>query len=263
MSLSASTLSAIQKVGAAAFTADEKLKSAVQKYADRVNDAMMANPYGLGNNSLFETWKVLARLSQTMAGIEEELKKVYLVATELAADDQAGDVQVLSLAAPVTTNATSKGGKAEGSKKATDGKVAKGAVKRASPVTPAQSASPEQVAAVATDLTPTDVLVKLKKKISAPKASKATKRPAKAPRAVAAGTPKPLAGNALKLMNYLDGVLNANEFMALNQTAASKDTGIPMGSMTAALKKLAAVGRVVGGPSGDFKLVISQPALAG
>ena len=105
MSLSTSTLSAIQKVGAAAFTADEKLKAAVKKYAERVNDAMVTNPYGLGNNTLFETWKVVARLSQTMAGIEQELKKVYLVASELAADDHPDGVQVLSLAAPASLEA--------------------------------------------------------------------------------------------------------------------------------------------------------------
>jgi hypothetical protein len=45
MSLSSSTLSAIQKAGAAAFTADVKLKNAVKEYAQRVNAAIVENPY--------------------------------------------------------------------------------------------------------------------------------------------------------------------------------------------------------------------------
>ena len=77
MPLSSFTLSAIQKVGAAAFTADEKLKKEVQSYAERVNMAMLKNPSNLGNDALIEAWKVIARLSQTMMGIEEELKNMH------------------------------------------------------------------------------------------------------------------------------------------------------------------------------------------
>ena len=223
MSLSTSTLSAIQKVGAAAFTADEKLKAAVKKYAERVNDAMITNPYGLGNNTLFETWKVLARLSQTMAGIEEELKKVYLVASDLAADDHPDGVQVLALAAPAAS-VVAKAGKRDGA--------------------------------------PTDVRVKSKKKPSPVKAVKAKVKPTAAKREVNASTSAVPTGNALKLMHHLQGVLNANEFTALNQTAVASATGIPMGSMTAALKKLLGGGHLIAGPSGSFQLVASQPVTA-
>lgn len=224
MSLSTSTLSAIQKVGAAAFTADEKLKAAVKKYAERVNEAMVTNPYGLGNNTLFETWKVVARLSQTMAGIEEELKKVYLVASELAADDHPDGVQVLSLAAPAPSVAAKKD-------------------KR--------------------DAAPTDVRVKAKKKPMPPTTVKAKIKVAAAKREVNASTPLVPTGNALKLMQHLQGVLNADTFTALNQTAVASATGIPMGSMTAALKKLMTGGQLIAGPSGSFQLVASQPVSAG
>ena len=223
MSLSTSTLTAIQKVGAAAFTADDKLKAAVKKYADRVNDAMVTNPYGLGNNTLFETWKVVARLAQTMAGIEEELKKVYLVASELAADDHPDGVQVLSLAAP---------------------------------------ASSVVVKTVKRDAAPTDVRVKSKKKPLPTKMVKAKTKPASAKADGNSTTPLVPTGNALKLMQHLQGVLNANEFTALNQTAVASATGIPMGSMTAALKKLMAGGHLIAGPSGSFQLVATQPVSA-
>lgn len=223
MSVSTSTLSAIQKVGAAAFTADEKLKAAVKKYAERVNDAMVANPYGLGNNTLFETWKVLARLSQTMAGIEQELKKVYLVASELAADDHPDGVQVLSLAAPAPSVA------AKSSKR---------------------------------DAAPTDVRIKSRKTPMPATTVKAKVKTIAVKRDVNSATASVPTGNALKLMQHLQGVLNANAFTALNQTAVASATGIPMGSMTAALKKLMAGGHLIAGPSGSFQLVASQPVSA-
>ena len=81
MSLSSSTLAAIQKVGAAAFTADEKLKKEVQVYAQRVNESISKNAYNLGNDSLIENWKVVARLSQSLVGIETELQKLLQVAS--------------------------------------------------------------------------------------------------------------------------------------------------------------------------------------
>ena len=76
MSLASSTLAAIQQAGAAVYAADADLKQAAQTYAARVATAMAANPFGLGNDALFENWKTLARLSQSMTAIEAELKKI-------------------------------------------------------------------------------------------------------------------------------------------------------------------------------------------
>ena len=100
MSLSNTTLSAIQQAGAAVFNADAALKIAVNDYAERVKAAMADNPCHLGNDAMFENWKVVSRLSQTMAGIEEELKRVYFVAADLNSKDQPLLVQVSALAAP-------------------------------------------------------------------------------------------------------------------------------------------------------------------
>ena len=75
MSLAGSTLAAIQQAGAAVYAADADLKQVVQTHAARVTAAMAANPFGLGNDALFENWKTLARLSQSMTAIEAELKK--------------------------------------------------------------------------------------------------------------------------------------------------------------------------------------------
>ena len=202
MSLSSETLSVIQKAGAAVYEADLELKNAVKEYAQRVHAAMMSNPYHLGNDTMFENWKVVARLSQTLAGVEEELKKVYYIAAELSADDQPLVVEVPALAAP------------------------------ASPVeAPVRSQN---------DMTPTDVVVKPKKK--------AVKL---------ADTPKdrPVpGGNPAKLLLHFERELNANGFTVVSQTVAAQQTGIPLGSMTAAIKKLLESGRIMAGPGGSFKL---------
>lgn len=71
------SLSAIQTAGAAVHAADTALKSAVQTYADHVRQSMSQNPFDLNTDSLFEEWKTVARLSQTLEQIEAELRKVH------------------------------------------------------------------------------------------------------------------------------------------------------------------------------------------
>ena len=233
MSLSSSTLASLQKAGAAVFTADEKLKAAVKDYAQRVHAAMVSNPYGLGNNALFENWKMVARLSQTVSAMEEEFKKVYRVAAELTADDQPMVRESSALATP----------------KRAAKRVAVQAVARVESVN---------------DLTPTDVVVKPRKRKSAPVAApKKAKVKASAPRlAAASGKPLELNGNAAKLMEHLGRILTADEFTGFSQTAAGKETGIALGSMTAAIKKALETGNIIPGPAGTFKLASAQPIVA-
>lgn len=222
MSLSSATLSSIQSAGAAVFAADVELKNAVTEYAQRVSAAMTSNPYGLGNDTLFENWKVLARLSQSMAGIEQELRKVYRVAADLSADDQPVVLQVAALAAPTPS---------------------------------VEAAAPNQ-----NDLAPTDVSVKTRNKPAqrvARSSGGASAGRGRAQRADASVTGLALAGNAAKLLHHLETLLNAHEFTAVSQTAIGQKIGIPMGSMTAATKKLIETGRIVAGPSGCFRLANS------
>lgn len=247
MSLSNSTLTALQNVGAAAFTADEKLKKEVKEYAGRVHAAIAKNPYNLGNDTLIENWKVAARLSHTLAGIEEELNKVYQVASQLIDDDQLSVRDVPALAAP--TRSAGKGiTKKVAAKTATvKVKMKKKSVKLAS-----------KTVAVQADLTATDVVAKPKKnaatkktKVSKPKAT-GTSGKATAP-----------SSNSDKLFSYFERTLSPSEFSAVSQTAVAKETGIPLGSMTAAIKKLIETGRVTAAPDGKLKLASSQsPVLA-
>lgn len=212
MSLTSATLAAIQQAGAAVYAADAELKTASRTYAERVTAAMGSNPYGLGNDALFENWKLVARLSQAMAGIEEELKKVYHLAADLVDDGVPATHAVPVLAAP----------------------------------TP--------VVALAHDLAPTDVVVKRRKKVARQKAAKL--KPSAGPKARRAKGAR--ADNPTRLLSYLSGLLNTGEFTVVSQTASAKATGIPLGSMTAALKKLVANGLLMAGPGTSYKLLKSH-----
>lgn len=275
MSISSFTLNAIQKAGAAAFAADEKLKKEVQSYAERVNMAMVKNPYNLGNDALIESWKVLARLSKTMMGIEEELKNIHRIACELTEDDQPSVRETPALAAPVTKKSKAKKIDAAittvkfRAKKAAPAKpvaavapavdaaripAKRGVAKKAAvlPVTTPVKASPVKVAPV-----------KAAKKVTAT-TSKATSKAitkvavkAKPKKAKAAGTPvqaQELQGNSAKLMAHLQGVLNSADFTDINQSAVAKLAGIPIGSMGATIGRLVKAGRIVSGTNGSLKL---------
>jgi hypothetical protein len=218
MSLSNSTLVAIQKAGAAVFAADEKLKQEAKNYADRVNVAMTSNPGSLGNDALIESWKTVARLSQTLAGIEAEIKKVFQLAATLASDDQPS----VAIAPKKTAKPTVV--------------VPAAKVKKARISTPV-AAAPAKVAA------------KPKGKVAAPKAKVIA-----AKRATVKAQPGELSGNAAKLLPQLELVLNTNDFVEISQTAIGKEADIALGSMTAALKKLMDLGRITTGPAGSYKL---------
>jgi hypothetical protein len=86
MSLSPKTLNAIQAAGTAAFKADAQLKAAVKDYGSQVQAARHSSPFDLANDSLFEEWKSVCRLSQAMGQIEAELQKIHAAASRLQGD---------------------------------------------------------------------------------------------------------------------------------------------------------------------------------
>jgi hypothetical protein len=103
MPLCAKAITAIQSAGAAVFTADMELQNAVKQYSDQVNVAMLQNPFDVGNDTLYEDWKTLARLSQAIHQIEAELQKIYKVGVELRAAAPSRIATVQALAAPLAT----------------------------------------------------------------------------------------------------------------------------------------------------------------
>lgn len=100
MPLPSSTLAAVQTAGAAIFAADAALKTSAQDYADQVKLAMSQNPFDLGNDTLFEDWKTVARLAQAVTQIEAEFRKIYDAACDLSAGSRAGFAGMPTLASP-------------------------------------------------------------------------------------------------------------------------------------------------------------------
>ncbi|MDO9144484.1 hypothetical protein [Rhodoferax sp.] len=207
MSLNKELLAALQKAGAAVFDADAQLKLAVKSYGERVQAAVGSNPFHLGNDTLFENWKMVARLSKTVAAMEEDLTNVYQLASALSDVEPSLPELVTALSAPAPDAAAET------------------------------ASSPTQDSSLAA----TDVKIKRKKKAAAAK-----------PGPALAG---PLPSNADKLLKHLKYVLKTKGFAPVNQTAVAKATGIPLGSMTAALKRLVAAGRLQANNAGQFKLV--------
>jgi hypothetical protein len=271
MSLSNSTLSAIQKAGAAVFAADVKIKNEVKDYAERANAAIAANPYNPGNDPLFASWKVVARLAQTIAGLEEEIRKVYDAALELSEDEPASVVRAPKLSLPVAAPAApivAVEASVVVSKLPRKNAKAQAVAKPKAVAPKALLPEVKVIAKLSKPVKAAKVAVNAVKAIKAPKAAKATKA-VKAPKAAkatktlgAAGRQATLGGNPTKLLQYLEGVLNTSDFTEVNQSLVAQTTGIPLGSMTAATKKLIESGRLLQGGSGSFKLVAATPGLA-
>lgn len=100
MPLPSQTLVALQLAGTSIYQADLELKEAVQAYGNQVRTAMAANPFEMGNDSLFEEWKAVARMSQAVAQIETEFKKIYEMASGLACGAALPTSKVATLVAP-------------------------------------------------------------------------------------------------------------------------------------------------------------------
>jgi hypothetical protein len=203
MSLASSSLAAIQQAGAAVYAADADLKQATQSYAERVATAMDQNPFGLGNDALFENWKRVARLSQSMAAIEAELKKIYFLAEDLVGDGASLVSTLPALAAPQ-------------------------------------------------DETTTDVEVKSTTRSGVRR--RLSDRRVSATRVNALPGNTKLPGNAARLLQHLETLLNTEEFRLIKQTASAQVVGMPLGSVSAAIKNLLASGHLIAGSAGGFKL---------
>jgi hypothetical protein len=177
----------MQKAGAAVYQADQHLKEAVKDHAQRISVALKASPLDSDNDALFDDWKTIARLSQTMADIESQLSKAFALASKLKGKGKGGAKGLL------------KANKAAGKKRGRPAGSGKG--------------------------------------------KRGRKR-----------FPDGMAGNPAKLLKYLETLLNANDFTVISQSEAGRQTGIPIGSMTAALKRLMELGRISVGPNGGYKL---------
>jgi hypothetical protein len=214
MPISTKTLNAIQAAGTAAFKADAQLKAAVKDYGNQVQAAMHSSPFDLANDSLFEEWKSVCRLSQAMGQIEAELQKIHAAASRLQGNLQPSS-KPLSIAAPVS-NAT-------------------------------QASTVEAISAVDA----TDVTVKKPRQIKTKTKTK-TKTQAKAARKPRAAGPLP--ANAASLLAHLTQVLKPDTFGKINQTSVATAINMAKGSVGASVRRLVAEGFLVQDLALGFKL---------
>jgi hypothetical protein len=214
MPISTKTLNAIQAAGTAAFNADAQLKAAVKDYGNQVQAAMYNSPFDLANDSLFEEWKSVCRLSQAIGQIEAELQKIHAAASRLQGNLQTSS-KPLSIAAPVST-ATS-------------------------------ASTVEAISAVDA----TDVTVKKPRKIKT-KGKGKTKTQAKAARKPRAAGPLP--ANAASLLAHLTQILKPDTFGKINQTSVATAINMAKGSVGASVRRLVAEGFLVQDLALGFKL---------
>lgn len=87
MSLSKATLSAIQQAGHGLHKATVVVSAAVREQAEHMVAAVASQPYQPEGEQAFANFKMLARLSQDLQALEEQLRALYATASELASPE--------------------------------------------------------------------------------------------------------------------------------------------------------------------------------
>lgn len=91
------TIESIQRAGTALHSAQALLAEEAARQSQRVNASIEGDPFNVSADSEFEYWKGIARMSQSVAMMEEQLKKIYFAAVNLHAGKGFGQVPALSL----------------------------------------------------------------------------------------------------------------------------------------------------------------------
>ena len=124
MSLSKSTLSAIQQAGQGLHKATVVVAAAVREQAEHMVNTVATQPFQAEGEQAFANFKMLARLSQDLQALEEQLRGLYATASELSSPEM--DVVV------ALPRQTARAGAAAASKEVAEDAVIKpAAVRRA------------------------------------------------------------------------------------------------------------------------------------
>lgn len=211
MSLSQSTLAAIQQAGQSLHRATEVVSSAVRDQAAHMVATVASQPFDDEGEQAFAHFKMLARLSQDLLALEERLRSLYATASDLA--NPAMDV-VASLPSP---SARARNNTAE------DAIVKPAPARRARASKAAAGAAAKSVGVAKT-------------KASAPRGKKA---------AAAKGTkPAGLTANDTKVLHYLRSVLKPGQWSTITGASVAKGAQMPLGSVGISMKKVVASGAV-------------------
>jgi len=87
MSLSKTTLSAIQQAGQGLHTATVVVAAAVREQAEHMVNTVSSQPFQPEGEQAFANFRRLARLSQDLQSLEEQLRALYATASELASPE--------------------------------------------------------------------------------------------------------------------------------------------------------------------------------
>jgi hypothetical protein len=87
MSLSKTTLSAIQQAGTSLHRATLVVSSAVREQAEHMVATVASQPFQAEGEQAFANFKMLARLSQDLQALETQLRQLYATASELASPE--------------------------------------------------------------------------------------------------------------------------------------------------------------------------------
>jgi hypothetical protein len=217
MSLSKTTLSAIQQAGQALHKATVVVAGAVREQAEHMVATVASQPFQAEGEQAFANFKMLAHLSQELLALEEQLKNLYATASDLASPVMDVVAALPRLSARARAAALAENDVAEDA-----------VVKPASVRSGRRAAKP--------------VVVKATAKTS-------TKVPAKKAVKVVA-----LTANDSKVLDYLKTVLKAGEWAELTGASVAKGAGMPLGSVGISLKKVVAFGAVKKRGRGSYQL---------
>lgn len=87
MALSKSTLSAIQQAGQGLHKATVVVSAAVREQAEHMITTVASQPFQAEGEQAFANFKLLARLSQNLNSLEEQLRGLYVTASELSSPE--------------------------------------------------------------------------------------------------------------------------------------------------------------------------------
>ncbi len=220
MSLSKSTLSAIQQAGHGLHKATVVVAAAVREQAEHMVSTVASQPFQAEGEQAFANFKLLARLSHDLQSLEAQLRALYATASELASPEMDVVAALPRAASRARGTAVPASDAAEDVViKPASGRRAKGSAKTGA-------------------------------KAGAKAAAKAT---AKAKDKKAAG-PVTLTSNDNKVLDYLKTVLTTDTWTALTGATVAQGAAMPLGSVGVSLKKVVAAGAVRKSGRGSYQL---------
>jgi hypothetical protein len=201
----------------------------VREQAEHMVATVANQPFQAEGEQAFANFKMLARLSQDLQSLEEQLRALYATASELSSPEM--DVVVALPRGSARTRALASGQQ----------DLAEDAVVK--PAAPRRFAGKTRAKSSASTSAPTSV-----------KASRANRPVTKVSKVAKAPKPITLTANDSRVLDYLKGVLKADSWTTLTGATVAQGAGMPLGSIGISLKKVVLAGAVKKTGRGSYQL---------